>query len=257
MMSMTLLIIGMIVTVLLSLLAVYVVSKRLAKPFSGRMADEKEVLGKRMGAGRETSPSTQPRDADKKGPVRNGGFWSIVLTVVGAVVVYWEFQIPVAGIRAWSWGHWLPLLTGWGIVSLLISFNSNIFGTREKLLRRALSIAMAMLLVGIPIGGWIMSPSVGAPQRAVRSVIPLVSSAQSWQKLVIPAGGRSERIPVPPGMRIVMVGNRFLNHTVYQDGSECTFNIQKPCPNGAVVGNYATNETRETNIISYAFAPVH
>ncbi len=63
-------------------------------------------------------------------------------------------------------------------------------------------------------------------------------------------------IPVPVGMHIVMVGNRFVLHTVYVDGHDCSFEESGPCPAGAYAGNYTVNKAAETNIVSYAFAPM-
>lgn len=89
------------------------------------------------------------------------------------------------------------------------------------------------------------------------TTIPLASSPQSsWPKLVLAADGRSENIPIPPGMRIVMSGNGFVLHTMYTDGHECSFEESGVCPVGAYTGSYAKNKVSETNIVAYAFAPI-
>lgn len=123
------------------------------------------------------------------------------------------------------------------------------------------ALGLVLLLVGMGYSVYIYkktsSPQQEKPEKAthiVRSEIPLASSPQSsWPKLVMSAGGRTELIPVPPQMHIVMNGNDFRVHNVYQDGHECAFG--ESCVAGPLKGNYATNEAKGTNIISYAFAP--
>ncbi|MCR4276083.1 MAG: hypothetical protein NUV90_01730 [Candidatus Parcubacteria bacterium] len=175
--------------------------------------------------------------------------------MAGAVALYWGFntQMRPADVGSWSYDKWIPLLIIWGIGAALIALNA-----KEKTavtLQKVLTWVMLALLIALPVWFWIVTPSTN-PQQATRSEVPLASSPQSsWPKLVIPANGKSERIPVPPGMRIVMAGNKFLLHNVYRNGNECSFN--QSCPDvGAVAGNYATNEAQETNIVAYAFAPI-
>lgn len=123
-----------------------------------------------------------------------------------------------------------------------------------------------LLFIVVPFGAWVTTPSIAATQLTMQSSsiptcdlhsgIPLECWPKPmWPRLVIPPRAKSERILVPVGMRIVMDGNQFLNHTVYRDGKDCAFG-GSPCPNGDVVGNDATNESDETNVVSYAFAPI-
>lgn len=161
-------------------------------------------------------------------------------------------------------GAILPILTALGVIGLFIWVWPDVFlstwGRRLVYGYAVLVIAWSFAGLVVPSSWWPgwLTGAGKERQDAQMLSIPLASSAQaSWTKLVIPAGvgGKSALIPVPPGMYIVMAGNKFLNHTVYRDGSECSF-VGTPCPNGAVAGNYATNEATEANIVSYAFAPV-
>src|SRR5450756_333277 len=56
-------------------------------------------------------------------------------------------------------------------------------------------------------------------QQYQQSAIPLASSPQSsWPKLIIPAGGKSERIVYMPDMqniRLVILGNNYRVHNIY------------------------------------------
>ena len=73
--------------------------------------------------------------------------------------------------------------------------------------------------------------------------------------LTISAGGKSERIPVPPYMHVVMKGDNFRLHNVYRDGHECAFG--EACTDGPLAAVYATNEdTKNPNIVSYSYAPM-
>lgn len=211
-------------------------------------------VGQAMRASGGTPAGTQP-DVDEQGWFRKK-LWSILLVIGGAVALYWGFntQMRPVDVGNWSYGKWLPLLIFWGFGAALIALNA-----KEKTavtLQKVLMWVMLALLIALPLWSWIATPSDSTSQQAAHSEIPLASSPQSsWPKLAIPANGKSERIPVPPGMRIVMAGNKFLLHNVYRDGNECSFN--QSCPDiGAVAGNYATNEAQETNIVAYAFAPI-
>lgn len=196
------------------------------------------------------------------GRAANGkGFFAFLLLVAGTAIAYWGVYTSIiespsfSTLGNWSRYHWLPLLLLWGILAALVA----IYGKGwAKTLQKVLVGTMLLLFVGAPIiGSFVDAGHRGFPgsRYNLHSDIPLASAPQSsWPKLVIPAGGRSELVPVPPGMYIVMAGSGFINHTIYRDGHECSFSGTQ-CPGGAVAGNYATNETQETNIVSYAFAP--
>ncbi|MDP1689852.1 MAG: hypothetical protein Q8L52_01470 [bacterium] len=98
-----------------------------------------------------------------------------------------------------------------------------------------------------------------AASSTQNAVIPLASMPQSqWSKLTMPAevGGKSEMIPVPPGMKTVKAGERCDIHTVYVDGRDCSFKESGSCPVGAYAGIYAVNEGTEANTCLVAFAPM-
>ena len=189
------------------------------------------------------------------------GFFAILLLLAGAAIVYWGLYAPIvesphlSEVGTWSWLHWLPLLLLWGIVAVLI----NLYTKNErskKTLQKVLAGVVFMLFVGASIIGYFSGTEdiSGNSLYGPHSEIPLANAPRSsWPKLTMPAGGVSPRIAVPPNMHVVMIGNEFLLHNVYQDGHECTFG--EPCINGPLAAVYATNQATETNIISYAFAP--
>jgi hypothetical protein len=155
--------------------------------------------------------------------------------------------------------YWLWILIVGGAIWVFLSFIPKEKEPLAKKLQWVLVAAMVILFIGAPVGGWFMSPS--APDSKVASSpaeIPVVSSRPSewkqweWPKLVIPAGGRSELIPAKQGKLVYMDGVGFTSHTVYRDGTDCAFS-GTPCPNGDVIGVYATNELSTTNIVSYAY----
>lgn len=184
---------------------------------------------------------------------------SIVVVVVGAALVYWGFQntqIRPTDAGRLGWTYWLPLLIIWGVLAALVALNSKTLGAAAGVLQWVFAGVMVALLVILPLWHWVESPSVGASQVA-RSEIPLASSPQSsWPKLVIPAGGRSERIPVPQSMHVVMGGENFRFHCVYRDGHEESFGKGgSSCSDGNMPYVYATNEnSKDVNIVSYAYA---
>ena len=141
----------------------------------------------------------------------------------------------------------------WALLGCIGMFVLGSVFPRFKILQGLSLLAFVLLFVVFPILGWITGPSTPST-HATRTEVPLASSPQSsWPKLVIPAGGKSELIAVPPGMHIVMNGNNFRVHNVYTDGKDCAFG--ESCIAGPLVGNYAKNEAQTTNIVVYAFAP--
>ncbi len=85
--------------------------------------------------------------------------------------------------------------------------------------------------------------------------IPLASMPRSsWTKLTIPPGERSETFAIPPGMRGVIEGSKFLVHNVYENGSECAAN--EKCGGSSALA-YVTNEDKVNwNVVSVHFVPL-
>ena len=130
-----------------------------------------------------------------------------------------------------------------------------------------------LIIVMIVRGHWRAQAQITARQNETRTAaflpqvaLPLASKPMSeWAKLPIPAGkdARSERIPIPSGMRPVLFGSDFRTHCVYKDPGvkeerEVEFGEgETPCPKGDMPFVYATNlRSRDANVVVYAFAPV-
>lgn len=241
----------------LLLLTIFAVSYlRAVRPHSRKMAKEQAELDRKTGTASETRVASTATGGEGRFE-RLTPYWpSILIVIVGVVAVYWGFQntqIRPTDAGSWSWAHWLPLLIIWSTISVLIVFNKKALGEAATMLQTVLAIAMVGALVVLPLVHAIWDES-SSSQQVTRSEVPLASSPQSeWQKLVIPAGGRSELIRRPAGMKVRMAGDNFLLHMVYWDGKECSFR-QMPCPESPI-GVYAKNEAMETNIVSYAFVP--
>lgn len=135
--------------------------------------------------------------------------------------------------------------------------------TRKLVLRVIIALGM---LVGIIIVSSLIRDCVNQPKKhpekmgpSAQASIPLASSpVADWPKWILPPKGKSEIVPVPSGMHIVMDGSRFICHSRYLDGSEYARDSENPGPagpDGQVTGSYATNKANEPNIVSYAFAP--
>lgn len=166
----------------------------------------------------------------------------------------WSLEAPAPG-KVWEFfkNYWL-----WVVLILAIPFCVLFaFKTIWAKAGQGVIVVLAVILVGALIvhGIWGDEKSGSQPVNS-RSEVPLASSPQSsWPKLVIPAGGKSEVIPLPSGMRVMWAGYQFRNYTVYPDGHECAFNGTTPCPDGGT-GTYANNEVNVVNVVAYAFAPI-
>ena len=235
---------------------------RTGRPHSRKMAEEQGHLNVKIGGSSNRAAYPPSTEGYGKGLKWFGAWlkklgsnlWFTLLVIAGCVIAYEglygsAIKSPRPGdVGIWSWQHWLPLLIFWGILATLIALGA----TKEwkKTLQKTVAAVMLTLLAG----ALIMS---GGPAAVVTSAMPYRDNVVGNPGvLVIPPKGRSRLISVPPGTRLVMVGEGFVNHTVYSDGRDCAFD-GNPCPNGDVVGSYAVNETNETNTVSYTFAPIY
>ncbi|MFA5942289.1 MAG: hypothetical protein WC798_01300 [Candidatus Paceibacterota bacterium] len=126
----------------------------------------------------------------------------------------------------------------------------------RKTARRAI-VAITVFVILVPItymvADWKKTSETETARQEAPSSIPLASklAVAERPKLVMPPRGRSEEIPRAPGMRIVMDGDNFRLHNVYQDGTECA--SEDACPDGPLRGVYATNESDKENIVAWAY----
>lgn len=119
-------------------------------------------------------------------------------------------------------------------------------------------ISKGLKWVGIVVG---IATVVVVTIRSVHDLTPeeprVISASAQSEKMILTmlAGGKSERIPVPPYMHVVMKGDNFRLHNVYRDGHECAFG--EACTDGPLAAVYVTNEdTKNPNIVSYSYVPM-
>lgn len=203
------------------------------------------------GASGETATTPKkPSVTDKL----KSNIWTVLLIVVGGGVVLWGFYRPVHLTAVMSWReYWFSLVVLWGVLAALVAINAE--KAMAETLQKVLAGVMIALLVVLPIWARITSPSAPPTERATRSEVPLATSPQSeWPKLVIPPGGKgviqySEEMV---GKHLVL-GGKFVLHSVYSDGRECT--SEESCEDGPQTHAYVKNASTETLIVPYAFAP--
>lgn len=255
-MDTTLLIMAILVVILPTAMLTSMFLLRGGSAHSERIAREQEQLDRKNGiASRTRTASTNADESKRFDWIKSKPGLNLLFVIIGAVALYWGFntQMRPTDVGSWSYGKWLPLLIFWGIGAALIALNAE--EKTATTLQKMLMWVMLALLIALPVWSWIVTPSA-TPQQATRSEIPLASSPQSsWPKLAVPAGGKSEVIPLPPDMRVIWAGYQFRNYTVYPGGHECAFNGTTPCPNGGT-GTYANNEANVVNVVAYAFAPI-
>ncbi len=237
---------------------------RAISPHSRAMAAAQARVNRRTTT--TTTPPSEPQPPkrrDRFERVRKWlatSFWNLLFGFAGLAILIWGFlstshswETPTLGaIVVWSREHWLWILALAGILAVLAELNAATLGRATKVVRSTLLWGLAALFIGIPVlAGF---TSTGNSSTTNTAQIPLASAPQSsWPKLTAVAGGEFAHITVPPKMHVVMIGNNFRLHNVYQDGHECAFG--EHCVDGPLTSVYATNEATEENIISYAFAP--
>jgi len=192
------------------------------------------------------------------------GTFTILLIVAAIVVFLCGVYFPMlkspqpSEIGTMFWKNWLWSFIFVGILYFLVEKIKD--ATMKKTSRTFLSIVVFLVAIGFPVWNWVVEQSRVSTPASRQVEIPLASAPIStWPKIILQPGGKSERIPVPPGMRAMVDGSRLCVHTVYSDGHECVRASEGEgsgtvCPDGQVTGAYVTNEAKETNIVSYAFA---
>ncbi|MFA6018579.1 MAG: hypothetical protein WC776_05400 [Patescibacteria group bacterium] len=218
--------------------------------------DRKQAETTEAGPSQATSKKTGilGRLEDKFGPK----IWTILLALVAAVICYFGIYSPswenptLAEFVNRCRDNWLWVLIFSGILYFLIK---RIAGESAKTLHGVLLMALIAIFFALPVWFWLVSPSGSG---GTKSTIPLVRELPVAErpKLVLPPKGKSKRIPVPQGMHVVMSGEDFRFHCVYQDGHEESFGAgESACSDGNMPFVYATNNReKEQNIVSYAYA---
>ncbi len=122
----------------------------------------------------------------------------------------------------------------------------------------AYGLAAAMFIV-LPIVNFFWGETSAAAKSEAQlpsAKLPLASEPQSkWPKLAIPAGGESERIPLPVGgMHVSVAGWNIKVHNVFSNGTECISGAAG-CGDGDIVSVYVTSDSREPMVVAYAYEP--
>lgn len=234
-------------------------------PHSREMARKQGQLTKKPGVSAPSTPASEvPKTEEKKGWFVwvTEYLWSILLVIAGLVIFFqgiyfsnaWESP-SFALVGRWSWTHWLQLFALAGIGSALLKLQKERLGAAESVLQSLLVTVMVTAFLVCPVIGWF--EGVGASSHRVQQP----ASSESYKQpnkammLSIEPGGKSERIPVPFQMHVVMNGKDFRFHCVYADGHEESFITgERPCSDGDMPFVYATNTRgNEPNVITYSY----
>ncbi len=210
---------------------------------------------KKTGVAGATVPGTPPPAlSGKKGWFAE--YWlTILIALVGAGLAFWAFnaQVQPEDVGSLAWKHWLPFLIIWGVGAALIALNAETLKKAAGVLQAVLAGTMFMFFIVIPLLARVTSPpTAGSQAHTMRNTIPLASSPQeTWPSITIGPDGKSDRLPAPPGMRVVVKGNNFLSHYVYADGNECSFGSN--CP-ANIIALYFTNTSKiSPTLVMYAY----
>lgn len=234
---------------------------------SRRIQEVQEQLDRKAGKEKTTTPKDvngKKKDWDWFENKLGSNVLTVLLVIAGIVVFYFGVYSPswknpsLAEVVNQSRNNWFWVLLFAGILAILIARIAG--GGATKTLQWCLAGTLLFLFIVLPVWFWIVG--TGTPnvlRSSSRSEVPLASAPVSeWPQLVMPAGmgEMSERVQYTPAMagkHIVMKGNNFRLHTVYQDGKECAFG-ERCDTNKPQAGAYVMNEAKERNVVSYAFA---
>jgi len=182
-----------------------------------------------------------------------------VLLICGAVWWSLPWRSPsVSTVTNWVGSYWFFILIVGGLALLVIPSFGGTYTARLQTTVWGVVLMLFILIPFIHFIAWIATPSPAPVTQVVplaSSLVPLASSPRSsWSKVIIPAGGESERIPLPASMhRIRVDGGKYQLYTVYADGKKCAAYGTPTCPDGAVIEYYVVNEEAASQTVLYAF----
>ncbi len=201
-----------------------------------------------------TAQTAGPAAANKSPPEKKvpwGWVIGIPLAILVGLGLWWSLpwhSPSLATVRDGIWSSWLYILIVCGIVLVVAIFVGDKLKTA---LRTAVWGVVAMSFIVIPLLAWVVADPVLVKSTAERT-IPMASAPQeTWPSITIGPGGKSDRLPAPPGMRVVVKGNNFLSHYVYADGNECSFGSNCPAD---IIALYFTNTSKTSpTLVMYAY----
>lgn len=173
--------------------------------------------------------------------------FSFLFLLLGGWVLWMLYNpdLELTQVGGWAWKNvgWLLLLAVVGF--LLLELNKKLLGEGfVKSLKQFGVVVLAVLLVGWPIGTWVLGYS---SQR---------TSSQSAKVLMVsmPANGNSAPVTSPVGYAVAFTGEGFTTHCVYTSGTEgIVGNDETPCHDGPILYQYVRDTTGEANAVTYAF----
>ncbi|MFA5996253.1 MAG: hypothetical protein WC790_00810 [Candidatus Paceibacterota bacterium] len=247
-MNILLLILGGL-AILLITIALFASYLRMRSPHSKKMALEQEQLDKKTrtkaGEAGTTSTSGSPSKVDPLGMFKFKSVLLISLIIGLATLLWWFFpsrwESPsLAKVVEWKNVYWLPILIVLGVVYFLAARSEE--KVAKETATAVLAISVFMLFIGFPVWVWVTGPSTAV-------------TASEARVLSMPPGGKSARIPVPYQKQVVMSGEDFRYHCVYQDGHEESFGEgERSCASGNLPFVYATNlRAKEGNVVTYSY----
>lgn len=245
-------------TVLGTCLALFIVFVlvflRMRKPHSKNLARENERVTKKEKAANSTETEANGNGKYTEWLEMNFIFnlllW--IMLIVFFLGIFGLLKSPgMDEIASFASARWFWTLMSLGTLLIIINKNSK---TLEK---NGLKGALQWTLVGIAAILFVSTTTKGCvtsqyEQKLItqRNVIP----QESWIKLILPPGGRSEYIRKKLGTHIVTDGNNHLIHDVYQDGHEC-LPEKEVCADGDIPFAYITNDLEVENIVYYTQVP--
>lgn len=215
-MNILLLFLGGLVILLIAI-ALFASYLRMRSPHSKKMALEQEQLDRKTktktGETGTASTSGSPSKIDPLGMFKFKSILLVALVIGLATLLWWFFPSrwkspSLAEVVEWKNVYWLPILIVLGVVYFLAARSEE--KVAKETATAVLAISAFMLFIGFPVWVWVTGPSTAAV-------------ASNAQVLSMPPGGKSARIPVLYQKQVVISGEDFRYHCVYQDGHEESF----------------------------------
>lgn len=181
------------------------------------------------------------------------GYGQIIPILIGIGAVYLIFHLPPSEVKELGWNHLPQILSCWAVGAIVVAFGGF---NNAKALQWIMAGMVAVLIIIIPFGVWVTSPSTVQENK----VIAQECTKSNPCTTATGTDGMIRKVSVPR-MQLVCFSPTFfekkglLGYTTSNQGEECTDEKSSLGKCDQTVFDTFWFDPRETDLPKYWFVP--